>query len=492
MLARSKLLIVLVALSAMALSAPAAGAAQRVLGVADGVSATRAGNKLMVRFTAPALAAAKLKAGGEIAADCSAQPAAPGLAFGDEAGVQQGAYGHGKVRADGAATVTLYGELDQPLGTLDGCEIDRVDREKGKDYGVTTPVARVGLTPAGDVWADESARAAELRDLILRAHGGQGYKPVGELGAGVVALDGPDATPAAGVVGYWTDGVHATVAAVSSTGRRLVDQDLGNGMLRTNVLDQTDPLIIDESSLASGSETTRQGPDPEDDPGASPYKADDPVTPADGVRASVHGQRLAVRFTGTSAKAFRAIAGRKVMVICFTRPAPALYPVLTFNGYGKPALTRVPRHGGSVAFTMSGAIGDGCIVADDGTIVAFAAPTAVGKRWWQDLSAIFALFDADPDQLAPHGAGSYYSTADVLAHNKKSHFVALAGPGGSPPVGRVGVWTDGARHAVIAMRSGSGRRLVMEDEGDGMVKTNVFGELGSVWLLLALGDAGPV
>jgi hypothetical protein len=47
------------------------------------------------------------------------------------------------------------------------------------------------------------------------------------------------------------------------------------------------------------------------------------------------------------------------------------------------------------------------------------------------------------------------------------------------------VWTDGARHAVIAARSGSGRRIVIEDEGDGMIKTNTLSVSG-FWLAPAL------
>lgn len=48
------------------------------------------------------------------------------------------------------------------------------------------------------------------------------------------------------------------------------------------------------------------------------------------------------------------------------------------------------------------------------------------------------------------------------------------------------MWTDGARHAVIAARSGSGRRIVIEDEGDGMIKTNTLSDLSGFWLALAL------
>jgi hypothetical protein len=46
------------------------------------------------------------------------------------------------------------------------------------------------------------------------------------------------------------------------------------------------------------------------------------------------------------------------------------------------------------------------------------------------------------------------------------------------------VWTDGARRAVVAVRSASGRRLITADEGDGMVRTNVYGDLLSLMLAL--------
>lgn len=485
MLLRSGVLIGSVALSTAALAAPAARA-DRVLGKADGITVTRSGATLEVRFTPAALAAAKLKPGRQVSVDCAAHPPAPPLAFaGDSGDETQDAFGDAEVGADGVARVTLDGGLDESIGTIDGCDIQRL-RRTGAHSSVSTTIARIGLTPAGDVWADESARALEMRDLILRAQGAQGYEPVAALGAGVVALAGPDAAPAAGQVGYWTDGTHATVATLNVAGRRLVTQDLGDGMLRTNVLQQTDPFVVDDAALPPAGAGPTPARDPEEDPGRSPYTAEDPVTPGDGVRASVRGRRLVVRFTAGSAKAFRAVAGRHVVVLCFTRPPRALYPVISFKEYGTPALTRVPRHGGRVAFAMKGAIGDLCLIADDGTMVATVAPTTVGKRWWQDISAILALLAGDTDHLAAPNAGGYYPTADAVAHSRKGSLVAMAGPGATLPIGRVGVWTDGGRHAVVATRSGSGRRFVLEDQGDGMVRTNVFGELSNVWLLLSL------
>jgi hypothetical protein len=62
--------------------------------------------------------------------------------------------------------------------------------------------------------------------------------------------------------------------------------------------------------------------------------------------------------------------------------------------------------------------------------------------------------------------------------------VALESPGAAVRSGRVGVWTDGAKRALLATTSASGRRLLWSDEGDGMLRTNAFGDLAS---LLAFG-----
>jgi hypothetical protein len=51
----------------------------------------------------------------------------------------------------------------------------------------------------------------------------------------IVALDGPDASPPHGKVGYWTDGVRVVVAAVSATGRRLFVES-ERDVIRTDVL----------------------------------------------------------------------------------------------------------------------------------------------------------------------------------------------------------------------------------------------------------------
>ena len=56
--------------------------------------------------------------------------------------------------------------------------------------------------------------------------------------------------------------------------------------------------------------------------------------------------------------------------------------------------------------------------------------------------------------------------------------VALAGPEDSPPAGKVGLYSDGAGHLLVATLSASGRRLFIESDGD-VLSTNVYSYLFS-------------
>ena len=55
------------------------------------------------------------------------------------------------------------------------------------------------------------------------------------------------------------------------------------------------------------------------------------------------------------------------------------------------------------------------------------------------------------------------------------HLVALDGPEGTPPAGKLGYWTDGVRVAAVALTR-AGRRLFFEIDGD-VTRTNVLNYL---------------
>jgi hypothetical protein len=471
---RSALLIALLTLIG-ASAAPVAAAATPVVGPADGVQATRSGLALTVRFTGDSGKRAGV-IGDQLIAQCARHPGPAALAF--EAGDGTVVTTPGTVAADG--TLQLRFEHDVPA---DSCELASTSS--------FATVARVTLTPAGDAWVDETIRATAMHALLDRAHGSGGYRPLAALGSGLVALDGPGGTPEPGQTGYWTDGAHAAVATVSAAGRRLALEDRGNGVLRTNVLQQSDPTAALVADLfggldGTGGSATTTKPDPETDGSRSPYRSESPLGAGDGIRGGVDGRRAAIRFTGRSAKTLRALAGRRVGIVCLTRPAGWPFTQSLSKTRSHHSWTRVARRGGVVRFTFATAApGDLCVVSDDGTEVATATITPAGRHWVQDLAAVDLLESGsadDVDRFAPAGASAYWPTATVLAHGRKA-LVAMPSPGAPVAVGRVGVWTDGARQAVEATTSASGRRLFVADEGDGMVRTNLFGEL-SAWVLL--------
>ncbi|WCB92403.1 hypothetical protein DSM104299_01097 [Baekduia alba] len=471
---------------------PGSAQAARLLGPDDGVTATRGGDTVDVRFTPAALAAAHLKAGQDVTIECAVEPPPPALALaltvGDDEGGRSPTSGRAALGADGVVHVPLSADstngVPRPVGAVDGCTVERL-RRIDPSFEETVPVARVALTPNGDVWLERAAVAAALSALLTEAHGANGYRPASAL-SGVVALASADATPpVAGPLGYWTDGRRATVATLGKAGNRFVLQDLGDGMLRVNA----GPIVVaDNDEFLGGIELLDATKDA--DEGKLRYREDRAQQPGDGVRAALHGGRLVVRFTGRSASAFRAIAGRRVAALCFARPPAFVFPDLSSSAE-RSGVARVPRRGGRVVIPLSGhAKTDACLIVDDGVGVAVAAPTAAGLRWARDALAVTVLLAAEPSasKLAAPGGQAYRQTADAVKRLGRQT-VAMAGSGGPAPIGRIGVWTDGARRAVLATRSASGRVITLADEGEGMVQTNLLGELDNLWWLQEL--AGP-
>jgi hypothetical protein len=456
-----------IALTVAPAAAPAAD--PPVLGPADGVQATlTAGRVLEVRFTGAAAASPTFAPGRRLDVGCGAHPSPPGLQLNGTD--DSTARGTGNVSQQGVLRV----ELDKVL-PIDACDVEGVPGVK--EGGVVTTVARAALDPAGETWNDEVAHAAPLTALLNRARGTTAYRPASALtGPSVIAVDGPSASAPAGQIGYWTDGhEHAVVSSLSAAGRRLVIEDLGGGMLRTNVMVQGG--VPDAIMLNGFGDTASTGVLDDDDPGQSPFHGD-AVTSAEGVRAHVSGRRLAISFTGRSAAAVHRVAGRRVLVTCLQRPAPALFGAAVRRpaSASSAVVVRVARHGATLRATLR-RTGDACLVVDDGKQVAIAVTSDAGRRWWDDLRT-FSLLDRLPKSLAAPGGTSYLAPAAIVA--KHAGLVAMAGPGATVRPGRVGVWTDGAQRAAVAITSPSGRRITLADEGEGTVRTNLYAELAGI------------
>ena len=221
-----------------------------------------------------------------------------------------------------------------------------------------------------------------------------------------------------------------------------------------------------------------------------------PVGSADGVKI-IRDRGLVVVFSQRATKLWRQVAGREVTLECSELPdpdvtGPQVIGVDEFNVYA-------PRRGRRLRTGHRTRGNDLCEVS--------VAPRTVGKGKRRrrissrrivsiPLTQTGAVFlDERKRSLAILGV---FLRAELLRGNRADTafpspeqlvaryprlrrplpltVVALTGRDGTPPVGAVGYWSDGARSVAVAIVSASGRRLFIEfDEGDDVVRTNVAG-----------------
>ncbi|WP_445152361.1 hypothetical protein [Baekduia sp. Peel2402] len=444
-------------------------------GTAQGVVVSAAGRTVTVRFTGASAAVGRKLAGHRAEVACGVR-AAPGLMFAtrpntpsEDSAVVRAA------RGDGTLTATLS-------VTGDFCQVS----------DVTAIVARAGLTPAGEAWADELTAATALFDAAYLGRPGTRYTPAATLvargGGRIVALPGPDATPPLGQVGYWTDGGrHAAFVALSAAGRRLVYEDLDGRAHRTNLVEAYYDYVPPHPDRA------RQLPDSDDrERGVKGYSGDLPLTSGTGtgLRASVRGGRVVLRFTGKAAAVFRAIAGHRVTADCLALPVSSLLGAASPEPPYALRIVRVPRHGHELRLPPMAAR-DLCTISDDDSLVAMATPSTRGLRYITDFTgeldffgrlwAFAALGGLDHVRLGsldlgiPPTATTYPSAVSIVTG--RPSLKALTTPDATPPKNVFGLWTDGGHQAEIVGTSRDGRRIFFADEGDGILRTNLTSTL---------------
>lgn len=440
-------------------------------GTAQGVVVSTSGRTVTVRFIGASAAVGRKLAGHRAEVACSVRTA-PGLMFAtrpdtpsEDSAVVRAARGDGTL----TATLSVTGDFCQ---VADG----------------TAVVARAGLTPAGAAWADELNAATALFDAAYLGRAGTRYTPAATLvarGKGrIVALPGPDATPPLGQVGYWTDGGrHAAFVTLSAVGRRLVFEDLDGRVHRTNLVEAYSDYVPPHPDRA------REMVDPDDrERGVKGYAGDDLplVSGTGGLRASVRGGRVVLRFTGKAAAVFRAIAGHRVTADCLALPASSLLGAAPPEPPVALRIVRVPRHGHELRLPPMAAR-DLCTISDDDSLVAMAWPSTRGRRYITDYSgeidffgrlwAFAALGGLDHFQLGsldlgiPPTATTYPSAASIVVG--RPSLMALTTPDTTPPKNVFGLWTDGGRQAEIVGTGRDGRRIFFADEGDGILRTNL-------------------
>ncbi|HET6510529.1 MAG TPA: hypothetical protein VFG42_27280 [Baekduia sp.] len=465
----------------------AAGAAtlpaRTTVGPAQGVTATASGTTLTLGFTGAAAAWGKAHAGKRLEVACSATPERGLLLAKTPPGEESadGITGKGRVAADGAsARIALHGAAG------DAC---RIDGAPGWTLPPSGEMAYAALTPTGLAWVDDLAHGLRMTDVIYAARPHEAYAPAADvvaLGGGeVVALDDPNGTPPAGKIGYWSKGRAVSLITTSDAGRRLVIQDLGGGMLRTNVT----------SGLVGWSPVAGLKDEPPEE--GSAFGGDGSSSGEEPAEEGVHvrriGGRVVFRFTGKAAKVYRRHAGGRVRVGCMrTPPRPLLGEPATIDAHPAHEVVRVPRHGGVIRGDAPAGHRDVCWVETlDGGDLASAALTREGVRWMMDSAAILAFVfagDGNPFELAEPGATRYPGAATLAATH--AGLVPLASPGARLKVGTVGVWTDAEQKALVALGGLAGLRYVYADEGDGMLRTNLLSGLLGTMAKIFVGATG--
>ena len=206
---------------------------------------------------------------------------------------------------------------------------------------------------------------------------------------------------------------------------------------------------------------------------AAPAAAQEEVR---GIRAeNASGGGVTVTFTSRASKLYRRIAGLRTFVRCQTAVADAALLSPLDRVHELFAQKRLPLRRGTLRVRHApGTTYDVCEVTAvrglktvrtlmlplTGNGVAYLAAKRLGDQLIAAMEVASAL---GPD-------GHYPTGADVEVPG----LVLLAAPTDSPPAGRVGFFSDGARHMTVVGITADGRRLFIDADG-GVLTGNVPG-----------------
>jgi hypothetical protein len=213
-------------------------------------------------------------------------------------------------------------------------------------------------------------------------------------------------------------------------------------------------------------------------------------TSADGVAIHSSGTAVTFTFSGKSRRALKAWRGRFVQVACMQAPSQSAFP---YDDGIEAQLFRLRTRATKVRTVVDeGTRNDLCVAS--GTVrtgkskgvvhrtrylvpvgITSAGITAVAES---DIAENITIAFEVIRTLSQNGRAPTIDTA-VAAFTRGNpkagpRFVALSGPEATPvTVGDIGYWSDGAQHAVVAALSPIGRRLFMEVDINGVVRSNV-------------------
>ena len=222
-----------------------------------------------------------------------------------------------------------------------------------------------------------------------------------------------------------------------------------------------------------------------------------PVGEADGVRIIRAKGAIVVVFTPQAAKLYRRVAGKRVSVFCTE---------VTEDGYNSGGATqrapkrRRPIRTGDLTRGLDycrvslppRTIRDGDSLEHRGRRVIVSIPlTQKGavlldeEKSARELFSLLLAAGFAAEKLHLDGAPTTAQFLDFVAGLNggvvPKTLVGLATPADTPPAGSIGYYSDGAERTAVATLSASGRRLFIENEPDGVLRTNlaqyIFGNL---------------
>ncbi len=213
-----------------------------------------------------------------------------------------------------------------------------------------------------------------------------------------------------------------------------------------------------------------------------------PVGRADGVRLEQNRKGATIVFSRNAARLWRQIAGQTVELGCTSLDDDGVGLV----DDGESSFdARVPRRRQPLRLRF-GAFGDQCTLSlriehpnGDLTIepVVSIPLTQAGavlldeRHKAGELSGVLWIASSLSEGSRPAGypTPAQLTSGRVARMLKREGFriVALAAPTDTPPVGRVGYWSDGGQRAAAVIVSASGRRLFIEVGPDDALRSNV-------------------
>jgi hypothetical protein len=211
---------------------------------------------------------------------------------------------------------------------------------------------------------------------------------------------------------------------------------------------------------------------------AAPAAAQNAAAPLEvrGVRAeNAASGGVTITFTARAAKLYRRIAGRRAIVRCqaVVPSGPVLLPLDRADELfqnRRAARKRRPLRIRDAAGTRFDVCELSVLRLRGGRptprkVVSLALPlTPAGaaylesRRLGERMVAVMIL-------TANLGRAGAYPAAQAVAA-VVPRLVVLAGPGDSPPPGRVGLYSDGAQHATVVALTSAGARLFLDADGD--------------------------